>query len=155
MSHRILITVIAVLIGIAAGVEPAGALGLGVILGEPTGVSFKQWVTGGNAIGGAAAWSFEDESAFHVHVDYLYHRYNLADIQAQADEGRLLWYFGIGGRLKAEEDDSRIGVRVPLGIDYVFSGPPLDIFLEVAPLLDLAPGTDFKLHGGFGIRYYF
>jgi hypothetical protein len=154
MSKRVIMVVFAVLIAIVAAAGPVGALGLGVILGEPTGLSFKQWIVGGNAIGGAAAWSFEDESAFHVHVDYLYHRPGPAQIDAE-DEGRLLWYFGIGGRLKAEEDDSRIGVRVPLGVDYVFSGAPLDIFLEVAPLLDLAPGTDFRLHGGFGIRYYF
>ena len=74
---------------------------------------------------------------------------------AEADVGRMLFYAGIGGRVKAEEDDSRIGVRVPLGLDYVFAGPPLDVFFEVAPVLDVAPGTDFRVNGGIGIRYYF
>ena len=135
----------------AYAVPDAGALGLGLILGEPTGLSLKQWVSVRTALGGAAAWSFEDEAAFHVHVDYLLH----GPVEAEGEAGRLLYYFGLGGRLKAEEDDSRFGVRVPLGVDYVFAVSPLDIFLEVVPMLDLAPGTDFHVNGGIGIRYFF
>jgi hypothetical protein len=129
------------------------ALGVGVILGEPTGISFKQWMTKGNAVGGAVAWSFREESALHAHVDYLYHRPGMP--AADSDVGRLLLYFGIGARFKAQENDSRLGARIPLGVDYVFASSPLDIFLEIAPLLDLAPETEFRLNGGFGIRYYF
>jgi hypothetical protein len=139
------------LVLVAYVVPDAGALGVGVVLGEPTGLSMKQWVSVRAALGGAAAWSFEDQSAFHVHVDYLLH----GPVQVEGDAGRLLYYFGLGGRLKAEEEESRFGVRAPLGIDYVFAVSPLDIFLEVVPLLDLAPGTDFHINGGIGIRYFF
>jgi hypothetical protein len=136
---------------LAFSAQESNGFGLGIILGEPTGVSFKQWMTEATALDAAAAWSFEKEGAFHVHVDYLFHRPGVSD----ADMGRLVFYVGIGGRLKAEEDDSRVGVRVPLGMDYVFAGPPLDIFFEVAPLLDVAPSTKFRVNGGVGIRYYF
>jgi hypothetical protein len=146
-----LIALAAVLICVVCSVQESNGIGLGIVLGEPTGVSFKQWMTGGTALAGAAAWSFEDEGAFHAHVDYLFHRQDVVE----ADAGRMLFYVGIGGRIKAEEDDSRMGVRVPLGFDYVFAGPPLDVFFEVAPVLDVAPGTDFRVNGGIGIRYYF
>jgi hypothetical protein len=146
-----LLVLVAALIGMTCCVQESGGVGLGIVIGEPTGVSFKQWMPGGTAVAGAAAWSFEDEGAFHAHVDYLFHRPG----PPEADAGRVLFYAGIGGRIKAEEDDSRIGVRVPLGLDYVFAGPPLDVFFEVAPILDLAPSTDFHVNGGVGIRYYF
>jgi hypothetical protein len=67
----------------------------------------------------------------------------------------MLYYVGIGARLKATEGDSRIGVRVPLGLDYVFDDTPIDIFFEIAPILDLAPSTDFRLNGSLGLRYFF
>ena len=129
----------------------AGSFGLGIILGEPTGLSFKQWITGANAVDAGAAWSFDNPSAFHFHMDYLYHR----GVDLSSDVGGFMFYFGIGGRFKAEEDDSRLGVRVPLGLDYVFDDTPLDLFFEVAPIMDLAPETEFRVNGGFGIRYFF
>jgi hypothetical protein len=52
-------------------------------------------------------------------------------------------------------DDPLIGVRVPIGLDYLFSDAPIDIFLEIVPILDLAPATEFDLGGGIGIRYWF
>ncbi len=129
----------------------AGGFGLGIILGEPTGISFKQWLTERNAIDAAAAWSFGDVSAFHVHMDYLYH----GPLGADVDPGGILYYVGIGARLKATEGDSRIGVRLPLGLDYVFDDTPIDIFFEIAPILDLAPSTDFRMNGSLGLRYFF
>ncbi|MFC1799735.1 hypothetical protein ACFL2Z_02350 [Candidatus Eisenbacteria bacterium] len=129
----------------------AGDFGLGIILGEPTGISFKQWLTERNAIDAAAAWSFGNVSAFHVHMDYLYH----GPLGADVDPGGMLYYVGIGARLKATEGDSRIGVRLPLGLDYVFDDTPIDIFFEIAPILDLAPSTDFRMNGSLGLRYFF
>jgi hypothetical protein len=129
----------------------AGGTGLGIILGEPTGVSFKQWISGGNAVDAAAAWSFNSPGAFHFHMDYLYHR----DVDTDADLRGVKFYFGIGGRLKAVEDDSRIGVRVPVGLDYMFTDAPLDLFFEIAPILDLVPATELRINGGFGVRYFF
>jgi hypothetical protein len=31
----------------------------------------------------------------------------------------------------------------------------VDIFLEVVPILDLAPKTDFKINAAIGARYFF
>lgn len=124
--------------------------GLGVILGEPTGISGKLWIEDSKAIDGAVAWSFEKESAVHVHADLLFHSRNIVKVEMS----KLLFYYGMGGRIKFE-DDSEVGVRVPLGINYLSSGAPLDVFLEIVPLLDLAPSTDFSLNGAIGVRYFF
>ena len=124
--------------------------GLGVILGEPSGLCFKTWIGHKAAIDGAIAWSFGDGDAFHFHVDYLFHDFDMFS----ARKGDLVFYYGFGGRIKAQEK-SRVGVRVPLGISYIFEKVPLDIFLELAPGIDLSPSTDFWIHGSIGFRYYF
>jgi len=124
--------------------------GLGIIVGEPTGISFKNWLGSQTAIDGGIAWSFTKNESLHFHLDYLIHNFNIFKTKTY----NLALYYGIGGRVKAEEE-SRVGVRIPVGINYLFRGAPLDIFLEIVPVLDLIPGTEFELTGGVGIRYYF
>ena len=125
-------------------------IGAGIILGEPTGISAKYWTSTTGAFDAAVAWSFVNEGAFHIHVDYILHNFDLIKVP----EGRLPFYYGIGGRIKASKD-ARIGARVPLGLAYLFDNAPVDIFLEVVPLLDLAPKTAFRINAALGARYYF
>jgi hypothetical protein len=124
--------------------------GVGIILGEPTGFSAKHWLSSTSAIDGAIAWSFIDGGAFHIHADYLLHSFRLIYVP----EGKLPFYYGIGGRLKTS-DEARLGVRVPLGLAYIFQTAPVDIFLEVVPILDFIPKTDFRINAALGARYYF
>lgn len=150
MRRVAIILLIGIVLACASSVFARG-FGLGIILGEPTGVSFKQWLSDRNAFDAAAAWSFNHPDAFHIHMDYLFH----GPLSANIDQGGFLYYVGIGGRFKATEGDSRLGVRVPLGLDYVFGNAPIDLFFEVAPILDLTPETDFRVNGGLGLRYFF
>lgn len=125
--------------------------GVGVIIGEPTGLSFKGWLDGSTAIAGAAAWSFGRHDSLHMHADYLVHKYGVF----RAVRGKLPVYYGIGARVKFDEPDTRFGIRIPVGISYLFGSDPLDVFLEIAPVVDIAPATDVNFNGGLGIRYYF
>jgi hypothetical protein len=45
-------------------------------------------------------------------------------------------------------------VRIPLGLSWVAAKAPLDVFLELAPVLDLAPGTDLDLDAAIGVRFW-
>jgi len=128
-----------------------GNFGLGVIIGEPTGISMKYWNGRTTAIDGAIAWSFGDESAFHLHADYLIHAFEVIKVS----EGALPLYYGIGGRLKFQKKEDQLGIRIPLGMAYYFSKAPLDIFLELVPILELIPSTEFDFNAAIGIRYYF
>lgn len=125
-------------------------VGLGLIIGEPTGISFKYWTGSSTAIDAALAWSFIDGGAFHIHGDYVFHNFTLITIP----EGKLPFYYGIGARLKTA-DDTKLGVRVPLGLAYLFQNAPVDIFLEVVPILDITPKTDFTINAAIGARYFF
>ena len=124
--------------------------GLGIILGEPTGVSAKLWTTGENAFDFAAAWSFQGNGNLLLQADYVWHIFRLIPVES----GRLPFYVGVGGRV-IFSNDANIGVRVPLGLDYLFANAPVDIFVEVVPILDLAPSTDFDFGAGLGARYWF
>lgn len=139
-------------------------LGLGIIVGEPTGISLKKWSGTSTAVDGALAWSFEGENFFQVHGDYLSHNFTLIKVE----KGKLPFYYGLGGRIKfvdgdnergtrrdKDGDKTRIGVRIPLGLAYLFEKTTLDLFLEVVPILDLIPKTDFKLNAAVGVRYFF
>jgi hypothetical protein len=44
---------------------------------------------------------------------------------------------------------------VPLGISYQFERTDIELFLEIAPMLDLAPKTQGSIAGGIGFRYFF
>jgi len=124
--------------------------GLGIIVGEPTGLSGKLWTGEKTAFDGGAAWSFKGES-LQLHMDYLLHNFNVIPVE----KGMLPIYYGIGGRINLEEDDTRAGIRIPLGLNYHFENAPVDLFLELVPTLDLVPETDFTLCGGIGARFFF
>lgn len=132
--------------------------GLGIIAGEPTGLSAKAWIGDGSAIDFAAAWSLEGRDFFQLHADYLRHASVI-----EVDKGFLPFYYGIGARMviledkfrREDEEDILFGLRIPLGITYLFAGAPLDIFAELVPVIELFPSTDFEVDGGVGIRYYF
>jgi hypothetical protein len=122
---------------------------IGVILGEPTGLSVKSWITSKTAVDAAVAWALHDPS-LHIHADFLVHKFDLVTIS----EGQLPFYLGLGARVKLA-DETMFGARIPIGMDYLFEGAPLDIFFEVVPILNLVPSTAFDLNLAIGIRYFF
>ena len=144
----------------AAGGVDTGTWELGVILGEPTGLSAKYWTTTNTALDFGAAWSFEKDGNFHLHCDYLYHNFEIFKV----DEGSLPLYFGIGGRVRFEDNGSkdiddnhgtRVGLRLVLGLEYLVAAYPMSVFFEIAPIVDVAPKTVGSMNGGLGIRYVF
>ena len=54
--------------------------GIGIMIGEPTGLSMKQWLNSSNAIDAGVGWSFTENGSIHLHADYLYHNYDLIKI---------------------------------------------------------------------------
>ena len=131
-------------------------IGVGIIAGEPTGLSLKGWLTERTAWAGAAAWSFDSNTSFHLHGDYLIHRYDLLHVE----NGRLPVYYGLGARVKFDDRGygharTRTGIRIPVGVNYHFEQAPVDLFLEVAPILDVAPKTDFSINAAIGARVFF
>ena len=157
MRKAVAISFLALALGSVGEVQAqSSGAGIGIIVGEPTGLSLKFWQSRKTAIDLAAAWSFSDNSAFHLHGDLLFHKFDLIHV----DKGQLPFYYGIGARVKfaddQDKDDVSFGMRIPLGLDYLFGGgTPLDLFFEVVPILELTPDTDFTLNASLGLRYWF
>jgi hypothetical protein len=150
MTRSMWFCVLGLLLLVAPAASQGTGFGAGVIVGEPTGISLKNWLSRRTAFDIGVAWSFSNEDAVHIHADYLVHKFGVFKVE----KGEMPLYFGIGGRIKFE-DDVKVGVRIPIGTDYFFVDAPIDLFFEVVPLLELAPDTDVDVNAGLGIRYFF
>lgn len=147
MKKFLVAAIVFIMLGSIAKAQVDG-FGLGLIFGNPTGISAKYFMNEKNAVDGALAWSLGGDW-MQIHADYLWHFYVL-----DVNKGELPLYVGAGAKVGIG-DDFHLGIRVPLGIAYHFSSAPLDIFLEIVPGMDLTPDTEFEIDGGIGIRYYF
>ena len=123
--------------------------GIGAVLGEPTGITGKLYLTEHSAVDATLSWSFIKDK-LSVHADYLQHFNQIFG----ADIDPIVGYAGLGGMIELKENPE-IGVRIPLGISYTLSEVPLEFFFELAPIVLLAPETSGDLAGGLGARYYF
>lgn len=124
--------------------------GVGVLLGEPLGASFKAWLSDRTAIDGGVGWCNYDDDGVQVHADYLWHNFELLG----AGSGRVPVYFGLGVRAKFA-DDTHFGFRGPIGLSYMLDTVPIDLFAEVAPILDVTPNWHVEWNAVIGARYWF
>ena len=110
-----------------------------------------------HAVDGGLGWSFFGDRGVTLHADYLFHDYRMNNSEQ--------WpaYYGIGAILEFEEDrnkkhdgETNFGFRIPFGMSYFFEDKaPYEFFLEVAPVLELAPDLDIGINAAVGLRFYF
>ncbi len=144
------------------------SLGLGVILGEPTGFTGKYWFTSQRAMDFGIAFSFGNYALFYA--DYLFQfpgafRLNtgekfFSDLVPYVGIGAVVLLATSGPTVNRTYFGSRSGavgsgLRIPLGVEWIPGEPPLGVFLEIAPGIGFFPGTYGFFEGGVGIRYYF
>lgn len=145
----IVLILFACLAGLSFG-QSKHNIGLGFMLGEPTGISFKIWNRQTVAFDAGAAWSIVDEKHFQIHGDILLHNFNLFRVET----GRMALYYGAGARIWFAAD-TVVSMRIPFGLSYEFERTPVELFLEVVPMIDLIPATEIGMAGAVGFRYYF
>lgn len=125
--------------------------GVGISIGNPTGLNGKYWLDNNAAVDGGLAYSFGKHSDLSLHSDYLLHKEGALFFN---DVHPLDLYYGLGGRMEFA-DDVEIGVRIPVGLSHTIENGTADMFFEVAPIVDLITKTGLELHLLFGARYYF
>ncbi|MFA6507735.1 MAG: hypothetical protein WCT14_16660 [Treponemataceae bacterium] len=137
-----------------------GPFGIGIVFGEPTGVSFAYRLGSKNTLQGTLAWDLTSPGGFTVAGDYLF----LFDKTLKIEKTWIPLYAGIGAKLtvlmgggKYGDVDSPIGIcaRVPLGVRWLFIDVPLEAFLEIVPGFRFIPDTAFDFGAGIGLRWYF
>ncbi len=169
MRNRLASFVIAVTLGLGAAQASAdsvekGSLGVGIVIGEPTGIAAKLYLKDDQALQAALGFTFVS-GGFHAHADYVFHPWILEEREAFT----LPAYVGPGVRVMQHragrdgDDDFRIGARAVAGLLFDFKEIPLDVFVEVAGVLEFRFGSSdedingigLALNGGLGGRYYF
>jgi hypothetical protein len=140
----------------AAASNRSGQLGLGVMFGEPTGFTMKYWTGNRSALNFGLTYSFGNSAV--VLVDYQWH-FPQAFASAGRDGHLFVPYVGLGGvfafHRSSRNSDAGIGMRIPLGIEFLPGRPPFGIFLEIVPGMWVAPAVDGFLQGAIGARFYF
>ncbi len=143
----------------AEGIQPArGLFGMGLIVGEPSGLSAKYWLRADRAIDFAFGASFLTD--FRAHATYLYH------VDA-FDHQRVPLYYGIGGSIAGRTgrvaefgSDTRrdrvgLGVRGAIGVSYLIPTAPFDLFIKFGSVLIVFPPAALDIDLSIGARYYF
>lgn len=125
--------------------------GLGLSIGNPTGLNGKYWLDERAAVDGGFALSLGKKSALSMHSDYLLHKNSAFYFN---DDYALDMYYGLGGRMEFS-DDIELGVRVPVGLAHKLENAGADVFVEGAPIIDIIGRTGLELHLLLGARYYF
>jgi hypothetical protein len=136
--------------------------GMGLILGEPTGLSAKLWTSKNNAfdfglgvsVGGdriSYKGHYDNGGRIHFHMDYLWHAFNVI-----SSTERFPLYYGFGGRFNTGAGyDESIGIRGVFGIAWFPHATPIDVFLELVPVMQITSSTGLGIDAGLGIRYFF
>ena len=125
--------------------------GAGIILGEPTGISAKYWLNNVNAFDYALGSSFASNGRIHLHIDYVWHTFD----PFPSTETFVL-YYGPGIRVKTREfGNSVLGIRGVMGLAWFVKTAPIDVFVEIVPVLNLTPDVNMSLNAGLGARFYF
>ena len=126
-----------------------GPLGLGIVFGDPTGLSGKYWIDGRTSFDGVLGVGFNRHGHFTICVDWTHHWADLTPVQ----EGRFLLGVGVGPIISLGSRPD-VGMRFKGLADYQFDEAPIGVFLELAPgVTILDPGLEIM--GGIGVRWYF
>lgn len=147
----------ALILGLAASTARAerwGDQGVGVMVGNPTGFSYKVFVDERLAVDAAFG---VDQHQLDAHATLLFHDFNLvrqspslSSLTANAD---IPVYIGIGPRLLFD-NDTELGIRLPVGFSIFPHRTPWEIFTELAPVIRLTPESGVDFDFSIGVRYY-
>lgn len=125
----------------------SGKVGVGVIIGSISGLNVRILSGGPSAVNFDLAWDSHDN--LFIAADYIIN--NKKPIQSL---NGFPIYYGLG--VKASTNDY-FGARFILGANFRLNdiSRDLELFVEAAPGIQLAPKTDPDLDLGLGLRYYF
>lgn len=149
--------IIYLIIFLSASSAIAEEVQLGIILGSTSGLSFKDEIGSDRAIGAALSYSIQGKYGLSLHADYLFNRIRQFSFSQLSP---VFLYYGLGARTLnirtgTDEGSTRIGVRGPVGVHYRTTGPNLEFFGEVVPIVDLTPSSQINVDVGLGVRVIF
>lgn len=132
--------------------QAAPTVGAGVMVGEPSGGTVKLWVDRDEAWVFGLGVSPANDPSVQGQVDYILHIYEIGEAIGLT---KTPLYTGLGFRVNGPEDDEvEAGIRIPIGLSHFFDRESVEVFAELAPVLDLVPELKGDLNFCVGIRFY-
>jgi hypothetical protein len=129
----------------------AGDKGLGIMLGNPTGINGKLKLSAQRSVDAGLGMALVGGNPVSLHSDYLWQN---DDAFYFKDTYSLDLYFGMGGRMEFS-DSIYLGPRFPVGLSHQLEKNDADVFFEVAPILDFIGKQGYEINLLFGSRYFF
>jgi hypothetical protein len=140
-------------------------IGVGIVLGEPSGLSAKFWEDSTHAIDLTMGYSVSN--FFVLNSDYLWHFPDLTHGTEYGNE-RIMPYIGVGGTIYISTESGRtdnkfftnngssvgLGIRIPIGAEWLPHKTPFGVFAEVVPGIGIIPSTFGFFQLGIGGRLY-
>ena len=142
-------------VGAAAPAAARADLGVGVFVGQPTGLDVKIGLERRTALDVVIGWDRLDDGR----VDYA-HATFLANLGVARGRSVLV-PFRIGVGVAAYDgagafgDEVNLAVRAPIELGLRFRRTPIELYGELAIKLTLVDGDDVDGDGGVGVRVYF
>ncbi|MBN21722.1 MAG: hypothetical protein CL678_10590 [Bdellovibrionaceae bacterium] len=127
------------------------SFGLGIIVGEPTGITGKYFFDQTQAVDFGISYSFD--KFVYAYADYLKH-FPHAFGKSSKFVYELAPYVGVGLGVGLDHD-VLVAARIPLGIEWMIPRSQIGLFLELVPGLAVIPSTTFRFGGGIGVRFFF
>jgi hypothetical protein len=132
--------------------------GLGLIVGDPLGLTIKYWTNNTNAF--VIDFGESDFGPTRISADYLWHfdAFQSRVVKMYIGPGAVVAFgdgngpYG-GNEFNRDDKNEGIGVRAMLGLNFIPEHTPIEIFCEAGPLIGLSP-TGFGIDVAAGIRFY-
>jgi hypothetical protein len=122
------------------------------VIGAPIGISGNYFTSQNQSIDAVLAFNFGGHHTY-FHSTFLRHHQKTLFIDGVGIDS----FWGLGARIqiKSRQDDYNFGPRLSGGFLYKVRSSPVDIFCEVALIVDLIEDTGLAANLGVGARYYF
>ncbi|MFM6929241.1 MAG: hypothetical protein ACKOX6_12310, partial [Bdellovibrio sp.] len=139
-SLTVMTLALAFLTGNSAHAESA----LGIVIGDPTGLSGRTNLDAEHSIEGALAVTSEHYHGLHLHGTYLWDQARTFHLQ---NSKPIYMYYGLGARIISIDRDKHDGeialaARAPIGVLMKINNPNLEFFGELAAALNVTPNVD-------------
>jgi hypothetical protein len=137
--------------------------GIGIILGDPTGLTFKFAAGNGTDLSLSAGSSYFGAPRFGA--DYTWHIYSFRDapvhlyagpgIGVGVGSGDGWWYRNSAGRFYNRSSGVvGLGMRGIFGANVNLRNDPIEFFFELGPMIGISPAFGSTVEMGIGVRFY-
>lgn len=139
-------------------------LGLGISLGNPLGATLKYWTSPTTALVAAIGADYFGSPRLNLDYHFHFNSFNSSVVKMYAGPGlaigfgsgrSYLWYKkGKDYYFIRDEGETGIGARVLFGLNIIPHNSPIEMFLELGPLIGISPAFGASFDAAIGIRFY-